>query len=98
MTFDALCPHCKRRFRTSKPPRPATPFQARVLGFIEQFISKHRFAPTFDEIGDALGLSKITAREHVLNMQNRGILTVQPRIARSIRIIPSSNRRPSHEL
>lgn len=49
--------------------------QRDVLDFIEAFVEKERFNPTFQEIADGLGLKSLaTVHKHVTNLRNNGFI------------------------
>ena len=64
-----------------------TPRQMQILTLIRDFRHKHGFSPTLQEIGDALGLTKVTVFEHVGALERKGLLRRGARhSARSLRI------------
>ena len=47
--------------------------QAQVLRFIERFLKKHRYAPSYGEIAAAFGLSSLgTVHQHVQALERKG--------------------------
>lgn len=72
---------------------PPTPRQQDVLAAIRACQSERGVSPTYEEIGAALGISKITVREMVQGLCRRGIVRVRPKIARGIEILPDVTRR-----
>lgn len=56
-------------------PATITPRQMQILTYIRDFRGKHGFSPTLQEIGDALGLTKVTVFEHVGVLERKGLLT-----------------------
>lgn len=57
----------------------------RVLAFVTEFIAEHGWAPTMQEIADALGLaSRSTVQEHLrqLHREGRIVLGGGPRMIR----------------
>lgn len=53
-----------------------TPKQKQILVFIEKFIRKNDYAPSYKEIADNFGFSSVaTVAEHVDNLRNKGYLT-----------------------
>ena len=58
-----------------------------ILGFISDFSVDHGFAPSLDEIREAMGLSSIsTVHEHVSRLIGKGFLEKHPNKARSVQI------------
>ena len=51
-----------------------TPRQLEILRFIRDFRSRHGYSPTMQEIGDHLGLTKVTVFEHVGSLERKGLL------------------------
>lgn len=51
-----------------------TPRQLQVLQFIRDFQRRHGYSPTMQEIGDHLGLTKVTAFEHVGALERKGLV------------------------
>lgn len=62
----------------------ATMRQWVVLSFISKFITKHKFSPTYREIGKHLKITPANARKHVLAMAAKGLLSHTEGTARSI--------------
>jgi len=66
-----------------------TPRQMEILTFLRDFRSRHGYSPTLQEIGDALGLTKVTVFEHVVALEKKGALSRGSRhSARSLRVSP----------
>lgn len=53
---------------------PVTPRQLEILRFVRDSRSTNGFSPTMQEIGDHLGLTKVTAFEHVRALEKKGLL------------------------
>lgn len=51
-----------------------TPRQMGVLRFLSEYQGRHGYSPTMQEIGDFLGLSKVTVFEHVAALEKKGLL------------------------
>lgn len=51
-----------------------TPRQLEILRYIRDFRSRQGFSPTMQEIGDHLGLTKVTVFEHVGALERKGLL------------------------
>ena len=54
--------------------QPVTPRQLEILQLIQQFRMQHGYSPTMQEIGDHLGLTKVTVFEHVGALEKKGLL------------------------
>ena len=52
----------------------ATPRQMEILRYIRRFTRDHGYSPTMQEIGDHLGLNKVTVYEHVGALVKKGLL------------------------
>lgn len=63
-----------------------TPKQLKVFQFIRSYRATHGYSPTMQELGDALGVSKVTAFEHVEALIGKGALRRNPNKARSLAI------------
>lgn len=77
--------------------------QRQVFDYVRDFIAQRRHAPSFEEVGDALGISKTTVFTHVHALEQLGYLRVPrpgiKRLARGMEIIggdpcPTCGRRP----
>lgn len=65
-----------------------TELHRRALDFILAFWAERGFAPSYTEIGAALGIKSRGAVHSLLNrMVVRGLITISPRQARSIRVV-----------
>jgi len=77
-------PHSVRRGVTAK--------QQRVLDFVKSFMVINDYPPTVREIGDALNIASTNTVAHYLNMlQEQGLITRDPHIARGLRILEAVN-------
>ena len=64
-----------------------TPRQLEILRFIRDFRSREGYSPTMQEIGNHLGLTKVTVFEHVGALERKGLLLRGPKHkARSLRV------------
>ena len=64
-----------------------TPKQSRVFELIRESQLDRGYAPTMEELGKALGVSPVTAHEHVKALEAKGVIRTEPRRARSIEIV-----------
>jgi repressor LexA len=76
----------RRRSRTPRPTRPATPRQTEILTFVRDYSHKHGYSPTYDEIAEAFGISKVTVFEHLTTLEERGLLHREKHKARSLHL------------
>lgn len=61
--------------------------QLEVLHFLRQFQVRYGYMPTRIEIADGLGFkSENAAHDHITALQKKGMVTVQPGTARSLRL------------
>ncbi len=61
--------------------------QTQVLDFITEYIRDNGYAPSYREIGEALGVSSTaTVHEHVKNLEQKGYLTGEGRAARGLEV------------
>lgn len=67
--------------------RYLTPRQKEVLDLIAHQIGETGVAPLLQEIADALGMSKINARDHVVTLENKGFIRRQKYKARAIELV-----------
>ncbi len=51
-----------------------TPRQMDILRFLRDYRARHGYSPTMQEIGDHLGLSKVTVFEHVVALAKKRLL------------------------
>jgi len=66
-----------------------TPRQLEILRYIRDFRGQCGYSPTMQEIGDQLGLTKVTVFEHVGALERKGLLTRGPKHrARSLQVCP----------
>ena len=63
--------------------------QREVYEFIHQFVEKHGYSPSFEEIGEGMGLSSLaTVHKHLTNLEKKGMLKRDYNRSRSIDVIP----------
>lgn len=71
---------------------PLTRRQHEVLEFITRFVSSRGLAPTLEEIAEELGIHRVTALEHLRQLQTKGWLNTTPHRSRSIVLTGGSPR------
>ena len=70
------------------PSRSLTYKQARIRDFIAQFIAEKGYCPSFEEIGEGVGLRSLaTVHDHVEKLRRKGAILIQPGRARSIEVV-----------
>ncbi len=67
--------------------------QRQVYDFIAEFIQQKQYSPSFEEIGEGLGLSSLaTVHKHVSNLEKKGLLSRDYNRSRSIDLLPPKGR------
>ena len=67
--------------------------QRQVYDFIAEFVQKNQYSPSFEEIGEGLGLSSLaTVHKHVTNLEKKGLLSRDYNRSRSIDLLPPKGR------
>ncbi len=67
--------------------------QRQVYDFIAEFVQKNQYSPSFEEIGDGLGLSSLaTVHKHITNLEKKGLLNRDYNRSRSIDLLPPKGR------
>ena len=65
--------------------------QAEVLEFARDFDRRTGYSPTLEEIGEALGVNRVTAFEHVRALEEKGWIRTRKHCSRSIEILPDED-------
>jgi repressor LexA len=67
--------------------------QREVYDFISDFVQKNGYSPSFEEIGEGLGLSSLaTVHKHISNLEKKALLTRDYNRSRSIDLLPPKGR------
>lgn len=67
--------------------------QRQVYDFIADFVQRNQFTPSYQEIGDGLGLSSLaTVHKHISNLEKKGLLNRDYNRSRSIDLLPPKGR------
>jgi repressor LexA len=67
--------------------------QREVYDFISSFVQSNGYSPSFEEIGDGLGLSSLaTVHKHICNLEKKGLLRRDYNRSRSIDVLPPRGR------
>jgi repressor LexA len=62
--------------------------QREIYDFISQFVAKNGYSPSFEEIGEGMGLSSLaTVHKHLTNLEKKGMLKRDYNRSRSIDVI-----------
>jgi len=64
-----------------------SPRQRQALDAIRAFSQENGYQPTFEEIGEILGIHKATALEHLAALKAKGVVTWEPGQPRTLRIL-----------
>ena len=67
--------------------------QRQVYDFIAEFVQKNQYSPSFEEIGEGLGLTSLaTVHKHITNLEKKGLLSRDYNRSRSIDLLPPKGR------
>ncbi|HZQ90887.1 MAG TPA: transcriptional repressor LexA [Terriglobales bacterium] len=67
--------------------------QRQVYDFISEFVQRHGYSPSFEEIGKGLRLSSLaTVHKHISNLERKGLLKRDYNRSRSIDVLPIRSR------
>jgi repressor LexA len=67
--------------------------QRQVYDFISGFVQKNGYSPSFEEIGEGMGLNSLaTVHKHVSNLEKKNLLTRDYNRSRSIDLLPPKGR------
>ncbi len=64
-----------------------------VLRTLQGFIAREGIAPTFQELGDELGMTAASVRQHVLAIERKGFLRRHPGKSRGLVLLPAKDKR-----
>jgi len=67
--------------------RAYTRRQLDILHFLSGYIRENGLSPTLEEIGDHLGVHRVTVFQHLNALERRGAVRRSPQLARSIEIL-----------
>lgn len=71
----------------SKPNRLPSPKQLELLRLITRLQRRHGYCPSLQELGEALGINKVTVYQHVRALERKGLLTRLRNRARSLQVV-----------
>jgi repressor LexA len=62
--------------------------QREVYDFLQRFVDEHGYSPSYQEIGEGLGLSSLaTVHKHITNLEQKGLLKRDYNRSRSIDVL-----------
>jgi repressor LexA len=69
---------------------PLTKRQREILDYLNEFIARHGYAPSLEEIGRRFGLSSLaTVHKHLTNLQEKGFIKRAWNRSRSVELVSS---------
>ncbi len=71
--------------------------QGQYLAFIQGFIAKRGYAPSFDELGAHFGTTPPTVNSMIKMLESKGLLSRIPGAARSLRVLVPAGQLPGSE-
>src|ERR1700732_2204818 len=72
--------------------------QKEVLDFLESFVTRKRYSPSFEEIARGLDLKSLaTVHKHITNLEKKGLLDRVHNRSRSIDVLPPGARSRSSD-
>jgi len=67
--------------------------QRQVYDYIAEFVQRNQYSPSFEEIGEGLGLTSLaTVHKHISNLEKKGLLSRDYNRSRSIDLLPPKGR------
>src|SRR5260370_39978918 len=72
--------------------------QKEVLDFLESFVTRNGYSPSFEEIARGIGLKSLaTVHKHITNLEKKGMLDRVHNRSRSIDVLPPGTRTRSSD-
>ena len=69
---------------------PLTKRQREILDYLNEFIARHGYAPSLEEIGKRFSLSSLaTVHKHLTNLQEKGFIKRAWNRSRSVELVPT---------
>lgn len=79
--------------------QPLTKRQREILDFLQDYIQRHGYAPSLEEIGRRFDLSSLaTVHKHLTNLQEKGFIRRSWNRSRSVELLPSRSAGRAIEL
>ena len=73
--------------------------QKELIDYIEDYLGRHGYAPTLEEIGEHFGLNSLaTVHKHLTNLENKGLIRRTWNHSRAIEMVPQQKRSKAVEL
>ena len=69
---------------------PITKKQHEIVKYIQKYQTKHGLSPTLAEIGDSLGITRMTVHEHIGKLEKKGMLKRVRDVSRGISLVEES--------
>ena len=67
--------------------------QKEILDFLESFVARNGYSPSFEEIARGMGLKSLaTVHKHITNLEKKGMLDRVHNRSRSIDVLPPGSR------
>jgi repressor LexA len=89
---------CGSPFIRYNAPMAVTRRQKEVLDFLESFVMRNGYSPSFEEIARGMGLKSLaTVHKHVTNLEKKGLLDRVHNRSRSIDVLPPGARSRSSD-
>src|ERR1700683_53085 len=67
--------------------------QKEILDFLESFVARNGYSPSFEEIARGMGLKSLaTVHKHITNLEKKGMLDRVHNRSRSIDVLPPGTR------
>ncbi len=67
--------------------------QRELYDWLSDFVHKHGYSPSFEEIGEGMGLSSLaTVHKHITNLEKKGLLKRDYNRSRSIDLLPPKGK------
>ena len=74
-------------------PMAVTRRQKEILDFLESFVARNGYSPSFEEIARGMGLKSLaTVHKHITNLEKKGLLDRVHNRSRSIDVLPPGTR------
>lgn len=64
-----------------------TPTQAAFFKELQNYINEHTISPTYEELGELVGISKVNARGMCKRLEARGYIRTLPHKCRTISVV-----------
>src|SRR6202035_5794531 len=78
---------------------PLTKRQREILDYLSDFIQRHGYAPSLEEIGRRFGLSSLaTVHKHLTNLQEKGFIRRSWNRSRSVELLSARTGQRAVEL